>query len=653
MKRITILFKTHLDIGFTGLAEDVTRNYPGYIRNAVSTADYFRAKDPSPTGFRYRWTVASWLVDSFFEQADPDDAAFLEKAIRAGDIVWHAMPYTTETETAGLSAFRAGLRRSLDLNRRFGMHVHSAKLTDVPGHTRGLIGPFAEAGVTLLHIGTNPGCGVCRLPEAFRWRDAEGREIYVVYQTEYGRLLELPDGNAFLVSVANDNLGAHSPEAVETILAELRRDHPGADIASGTLDDLSDALDRVRGTLPVVTSEIGSTWVHSAGTDPLKIARYRECLRFAETLPADARDAFLRELEIVAEHTGGLDTKTFLHDNRHWSGAAMRRLGAYHPRTAAAAHRADKTDGGFAMSVRSWDEQREYIDAAVRTLPPAPRRALRRRLAALAPVPAGTAGTPALSGDALRIRATHFSFEIDPERGCLKNLRRADGTRLFATALLFGGELFGPAEYEAYHRNYLRLHVWWTLHDFGKPGMPRRPYRLVEGFPVSVRELPERDGRRLLLRSRRANVFAKAWELELHLPDTVPELRAALRVFGKDPSRAPHALWCSFAPSKGQGAMSFTKLGERIDPRDVVEGGGRSLHAIDGDIRLEGGASVETLDAPLLSPGVRDLLWVHRNPLPRAGEPFHVNLYNNIWGCNFAMWFGDDMSYRFLLRTIS
>ena len=100
----------------------------------------------------------------------------------------------------------------------------SAKLTDVPGHTRGVIGPFAEEGITLLHIGTNPGCGVCTLPGAFRWRDAEGREIYVVYQTVYGKLLELPDGNAYLMSVANDNLGEIRLEGgatVETLDAPL------------------------------------------------------------------------------------------------------------------------------------------------------------------------------------------------------------------------------------------------------------------------------------------------------------------------------------------------------------------------------------------------------------------------------------------------
>lgn len=651
MKRITVLFKTHLDIGFTALAEEVAARYPGHIRAAVATADYFRAKDPSPTGFRYRWTVGSWLVDTILSHGTPEDAAFLDRAIRAGDVAWHALPFTMESEATGLAAYRAGLGRSLALSRRFGRRTRAAKLTDVPGHTRGIIGPLAEAGVVFIHIGTNPGCGVCTLPELFRWRDAEGREIVVAYQTEYGRLLALPGGDeGFLVCVAGDNHGAHTPEEVETLLSNLRRDHPNAEIRGGTFEDLADAVCAIRETLPVVTSEIGSTWIHGFASDPVKIARYRECLRFAETLPDDVRTPFLRELEIVAEHTCGVDVKSHLKDRRHWTGAAMRRLGAFHPKSATAARRANASDGGYAMCVRSWDEQRAYIDDAIRLLPPPERSALRRRLSALAPTPADAARGLPLSGEALRVNARHFSFEIDLERGCIRNLRAADGTRLFREAFLFGGEQFGPADYAAYHRNYLRLRVDWTLNDFGHPGMPRRAYRLLDGFPARAFELPCDGGRRILLRSRRASVFAKAWELELALPDDAPELRATLRVLGKDPSRAPHALWLAFAPARSQGGLSFTKLGEPIDPADVVEGGGRALHAIDGEIRLAGGAVVETLDAPLLAPGARDLLWKRRNPLPRPGAPFHVNLYNNVWGTNFPQWFGGDAAYRFAIR---
>ena len=650
MKCITVIFKTHLDIGFTALASEITRRYPQFIRNAVATADYFRAKDPSPGGFRYRWNVGSWLIDSFLAQARAEDAAFLEKAIRAGDIVWHALPFTMESEIAGLAAFRAGLERAKVLDRRFGHTTRAAKLTDVPGHTRGIIGPMTDAGVRFLHIGTNPGCGVCNLPEAFRWRDAEGRELLVVYQTDYGKMLTLPGiDEAFLVSVAGDNTGAHTPETVEKLLDSLRGDAPGATIRSGTFDDMAAALEARRDVLPVITAELGSTWVHGFASDPILTARYREGIRFAEALPPAARGPFLRELELVAEHTCGVNVKQYLKDNRHWTGEAMRRLAGKHPPSNAAARSANETDKGYAMCVRSWDEQREYIDKAARVLATSERRDFRRRLAALDALaaPASLDGARPV-GPALQ--TAHFSFKIDTERGCIRDLRRADGTRLLSTALLFGGELFGPDDCAAYYRNYLRLQCWWTHHDFGKPGMPHRKYRLIDGFPVMTLELPESDGRRILLRSRHANVFAKAWELELHLPDSVAELRATLRVMGKDPSRATHALWCSFTPAKGQGAISFTKLGERIDPANVVKGGARTLHAIDGEISLAGGATIETLDAPLLAPDARDLLWKRRNPLPRPGAPFHFCLYNNVWGTNFPQWFGEDFACRFVLR---
>lgn len=666
MKRITLVFKTHLDIGFTDLASEVRRRYADCIRSAVATAEHFRAKDPSPTGFRYRWTVGSWLVDSILHGGGAD-AAFLERAIRAGDVTWHALPFTTESEFAGLAAFRAGLGHSLALDRRFGRRTRAAKLTDVPGHTRGVVGPLAEAGVALLHIGTNPGCGVCRLPEVFRWRDAEGREIVVVYQTDYGKMLEVPGGDeAFFVSVAGDNSGAHSPERVAEILDGLRRDHPGAAIRCGTFDDMAEALSRHRAALPVVTSELGDTWIHGFATDPVKTARYRECLRFASDLAPESRDRFLRELELVAEHTCGVDVKKHLTDRRHWTGAAIRRLGGdwwngpsgpasgdANSRSPLRLPKADRSphspfDGGFAIGIRSWQEQREYIDAAAKTLTPALRRALRRRLAELDAVAKPCSGRE--KAVTFKVRTAHFSFDIDADRGCLRNLRAADGTRLFREAFLFGGELFGPSDYEAYHRNYLRLRVGWTLADFGHPGMPCRAYRLLDGFPARAFELPCDGDRRILLRSRRASVFARAWELELALPDAVPELRATLRVLGKDPSRAPHALWLTFAPTRRQGGLSFTKLGEPIDPADVVEGGGRALHAIDGEIRLDGGTVVETLDAPVVAPGVRDLLWKRCNPLPRPGAPFHVNLYNNVWGTNFPQWFGGDFACRFAIR---
>ncbi len=72
--------------------------------------------------------------------------------------------------------------------------------------------------------------------------------------------------------------------------------------------------------LPVVTQEIGDTWIYGCASDPLKVARYRELARLRENWIAkgafqvgDATDLqLLRHLLLEAEHTWGTDTKTWL-----------------------------------------------------------------------------------------------------------------------------------------------------------------------------------------------------------------------------------------------------------------------------------------------------------------------------------------------------
>ncbi len=86
MKTVRLIFKTHLDIGFTDTAERVKQKYFSmFIRNALATVDYFR----------YIWTVGSWLIRGCLEQASANDREFLKDAIRRGDIAWHALPFTT------------------------------------------------------------------------------------------------------------------------------------------------------------------------------------------------------------------------------------------------------------------------------------------------------------------------------------------------------------------------------------------------------------------------------------------------------------------------------------------------------------------------------------------------------------------------------
>ena len=69
--------------------------------------------------------------------------------------MWHALPYTTHTEAAGLEEFIRGLHYAQQLSAMFGKKYISAKMTDVPGHTSMLPSLLAKAGINVLTVNQN------------------------------------------------------------------------------------------------------------------------------------------------------------------------------------------------------------------------------------------------------------------------------------------------------------------------------------------------------------------------------------------------------------------------------------------------------------------------------------------------------------------
>ena len=123
-KEVLILFKTHLDVGFTDYAENVKEKYlTQYIPNAIAVARQLQGTDTP-----FVWTVGSWLIREALKQDD----GTLEQAILDGLIRWHALPFTTHTEFMTEELLEEGLKISKELDQRFGMETHGAKMTDVP-----------------------------------------------------------------------------------------------------------------------------------------------------------------------------------------------------------------------------------------------------------------------------------------------------------------------------------------------------------------------------------------------------------------------------------------------------------------------------------------------------------------------------------------
>ena len=93
-------------------------------------------------------------------------------------------------------------------------------------------------------------------------------------------------------------------------------------------------------------------------------------------------------------------------------------------------------------------------------------------------------------------------------------------------------------------------------------------------------------------------------------------------------------------------------MGKWISPLEVVRNGSRKLHAVGRGLLYrddERELAIETLDAPLVAPGEPSLLDFN-NTQPPLEKGWHLNLYNNVWGTNFPMWYDEDARFRFDLR---
>ncbi|UOK57857.1 hypothetical protein MGI18_26755 [Bacillus sp. OVS6] len=68
---VHVVFKTHLDIGFTDLAENVTNQYiQSYIPKAIELSRELE-KEKDSAGFV--WTTGSWLIHEYLKRANADE----------------------------------------------------------------------------------------------------------------------------------------------------------------------------------------------------------------------------------------------------------------------------------------------------------------------------------------------------------------------------------------------------------------------------------------------------------------------------------------------------------------------------------------------------------------------------------------------------
>lgn len=672
-KKVYIVSKTHLDLGYTDLAESIRQRYiTEFIPKALEVAASLN-KDGKR---RFAWTTGSWIIKEALRDGTPEQIAALEEGLKKGYIVPHAFPYTTHTELLDTDTLNYGLDIIKAIDAKFGSNTVAAKMTDVPGHTKALIPLLHKREIKLLHIGVNDSSAVPKVPKTFLWKYGGG-EIVVIYQGTYGENYTNEHIDEVLYFAhTSDNLGPVSYEKALENYERLGKEYPGYEIEASGLNEIAEKLWAVRDKLPVLTEEIGDSWIHGAAADPYKAGALRELIALKnkwikEGSLSRESDEYINladNILCLGEHTCGRDVKTYLADYNHylkkdfnkarakdkvslsifelfkgyphnWLTYKNRKKGLY-------------KKGSYKEAEKSWREQRAYINKAVAFLSPAHKEEAVKRLSRLLPET-----PPEMTGEKLSfnreyvIKDTAVSVN---ENGALTLSYK--GKPVFAapageSALDYHS--FTADDYDFwlthYTRDFEKTYVW-SVPDFARPLLHytdgkypagRFHYKAEDArislsdkeIIITVRLITEKQLSEELGAPRGAYIIYKVEN---------GRARAVLEWFDKDANRLTEALFLRFYPATPQ--IKYKKLGAEVNPYNIVENGNRHLAAVEGVSFHTDGIRVEIINrhSPLVSLGAGKILRFDNEYESVAKDGLSFVLYDNVWGTNFPLWYSDN-----------
>lgn len=671
MKKVFVVSKTHLDLGFTDYAKNVLDKYlTDYIPNAIKTANEVNTKDKK----RFVWTTGSWLLKKALEV---DDNGFVRRALEDGNIAPHALPFTLHTELLDAESLDYALGIVDRLDAITGVKTTAAKMTDVPGHTISLVPILAKHGIKMLHLGVNGASAMPNVPECFLWRHSSGAEVVVIYSGSYGGEFkcDLIDEILYFDHTV-DNRGARNKADTIKAFERVEALYPDYEVQAGRMDDYANAIWEVRDKLPVVTSEIGDTWIHGLATDPYKTACEKELIRIKnkgvssgliDTASAEY-EALMDAILCVAEHTWGGDSKIFLSDYSHYDKAGFTLARAndepvQSDRIANTEYGIDiiekrKTGeynaGSYRAIERAWQEQRVYITAGVNALPPQLKEEAISSMKALLPD-----SLLSLGSNSIRVlEKGDVRLVADDNGGVIayyKNEPIFDSTdKAPITYMSFSGD-----DYDTWLANYTRdfddNHIW-SFPDFCRPflhdvdGM----YQLGEYSPSASDVYCDDDRLAITYKADKAHTDDLGCPRELEMVYSIEDnkIKVKLSWINKDASRIPEATFIRFYPTSAKNASAI-KCGLPVDIGDIVEYGNRRLFATEGvSFKVnDNDVEVKNLHSPLCVAGFCNLVRFSNEFPSIENDGLSFVLHDSIWGTNFPLWYEDNASFDFVIEV--
>lgn len=662
VKKIILVFKTHFDIGFTDLAENVIHSYGNdMLREVIQTC-----KATENLGkLRYVWTMPAWPLWHICYNCDPELKPELDLLIRNGQIVWHGLPFTSHTDFSAPEEYADTFRYSKDLAQRYGKPMPiAAKMTDVPGHGLMLPDILSQAGIRFLHLGCNEFATPPDVPGLFFWQGHGGGKVLTMYSKGgYGTGLLPPKDWPYPIWMAmmhtHDNCGPQSAELILKMAKKAQTAYPDAEIVCGTMDDFYRELEQCDlSGIPVVDKDLADTWIHGVGSYPAEVSLLRECRersrrlhsRYFEGLVSgcgeipeleDLWDCYYDAVALFTEHTWGADVKTWLGPDR-----------VYEKEEFAEA----KKTASYKFMERSWQEQRTRVQTAKEALD---------RIEALL-------GTELVSkpseqdnelnwvqnGNELIAENHRYRLTLDTVSG---NILAVYDRTLDAVILKAGEEGIFSYRYDRYGlpdvteflRSYGYHFTTWGIQDYGRENYPdcehETLYPEFKDWDIKNHDL------HLHYQTRKSSGdYGDGRSMRLTIGFCGDELMVTLTL--EDKQETPFIESGSLVfPFEGKVSYRIGKPGGVIDPETQIQRlCNHALFNLERQVTVQtewGNVSICSLDAPLFGLGSPGVYEYHKEFGENREPAVYFNLFNNMWGTNFPQWIGGSFCYRFVLRS--
>ena len=378
---IVVVFKMHVDIGYTNWAEGVLQKYCNdmleeTLQSLDETADL-------PKEEQFVWTIPGWPLKYMLENSSPDKSKRLGKAIEEGRIIPHALPATFETEAGDPESLVRGLSFTSEINRQYGLpEARDAKLTDVPSHSWALPTILKNAGVDFLHLGCNPGSASPEVPVLFWWQGPDSTQVLTFYWAEYYGSGILPPKDwpykTWLAMIhTHENTGAPSPVEVAELLKTAKEEMPGVNIKIGRLSDFYDLLMKENPEIPVVVGDMPDTWIHGYMSKPreTKLSKYLQRETYNTEILNTQLNHWTGRNIIIENYINDAFENINLYDE-HTFGIALSH-GNQHKWTYDDEFKINKSLGYYDYAESSWKEKANRIWTAERILVPVRNKTLK------------------------------------------------------------------------------------------------------------------------------------------------------------------------------------------------------------------------------------------------------------------------------------